>query len=167
MNREEMLLIAVFVLAIITAALLSLTIIALTKVKFLTKKYNAFMKGAGGVSLESAILTKVKEIDFLKQENRNLSEKIDSVCNRFNNTYQKIGIVKYDAFKDMGGGKLSFSLCLLDNENSGFILTAMHTREGCYTYVKEVIKGEAFVVLASEEKRALEEAKNKKVLYAE
>lgn len=67
----------------------------------------------------------------------------------------------------MGGGKLSFSLCLLDNENSGFILTAMHTREGCYTYVKEVIKGEAFVVLASEEKRALEEAKNKKVLYAE
>ena len=166
MNREEMLLIAVFVLAIMTAALLSMTIIALVKVRFLTKKYNAFMKGAGGISLESAILTKIKDIDFLKQENKNISEKVDTICNRFINTYQKIGIVKYDAFKDMGG-KLSFSLCLLDDENSGFILTAMHTREGCYTYVKEVIKGEAFVVLASEEKKALDEAKNKKVLYAE
>ncbi len=162
-----MLLIAVFVLAIMTASLLSMTIIALTKVKFLTKKYNAFMKGAGGISLESAILTKIKDIDSLKQENKNISEKLDTIYNRFINTYQKIGVVKYDAFKDMGGGKLSFSLCLLDDENSGFILTGMHTREGCYTYVKEVIKGEAFVVLASEEKKALEEAKSKKVLYAE
>ena len=64
-------------------------------------------------------------------------------------------------------GKLSFSLCLLDNENSGFILTSMHTRDGCYTYLKEIIKGEAFVVLSSEEKRSLEEAKHKKILYAE
>ena len=65
------------------------------------------------------------------------------------------------------GGKLSFSLCLLDDENSGFILTSMHTREGCYTYVKEIIKGESFVVLATEERRALEEAKTKRSLYAE
>ena len=36
----------------------------------------------------------------------------------------------------------------------------MHsTREGCYTYIKEIIKGESFVVLSSEEKAALEEAK--------
>ena len=73
--------------------------------------------------------------------------------------------MKYDAFKEMGG-KLSFSLCLLDDENNGFILTSMHTREGCYTYVKEIIKGESFVVLATEERRALEEAKNKRNLYA-
>ena len=71
-----------------------------------------------------------------------------------------------DAFKEMGG-KLSFSLCLLDDENNGFILTSMHTREGCYTYVKEIIKGESFVVLAAEERRALEEAKNRRSLYAE
>lgn len=161
-----MLLIAVFVLAIMTAVLLSMTIIALVKVRFLTKRYNAFMKGAGGISLESAILTRFKEIDFLKEEYIGISEKFDTICKSLMNTYQKIGIVKYDAFKEMGG-KLSFSLCLLDDENSGFILTAMHTREGCYTYVKEVIKGEAFVVLASEEKKALDEAKNKKVLYAE
>ncbi len=166
MNQEQMLLMVVFVLALMVPTLLALTIIVLVKIRYLTKKYNAFMKGSSGISLESSIFTRLKEIDSLKEESKCASEKLEGIYKSLNYSYQKIGIVKYDAFKEMGG-KLSFSLCLLDNENSGFILTAMHTREGCYTYVKEVIKGEAFVILASEEKKALDEAKNKKVLYAE
>ena len=166
MNREQMLLIVVFVLAIMTAILLSVSIIVLTKIVFLTKKYNAFMKGSDGNSLERSVLTKWKEIEILKEKLEVTSEKLDIIDKSLKNTYQKISIMKYDAFKDMSG-KLSFSLCLLDNENSGFILTSMHTREGCYIYVKEIIKGEAFVILSLEEKKALEEAKNKKVLYAE
>ena len=50
------------------SSLYIMPIIETTEFTDITKKYNAFMKGAGGVSLESAILTKVKEIDFLKQE---------------------------------------------------------------------------------------------------
>ena len=124
------------------------------------------MKGSDGNSLERSVLTKWKEIEILKEKLEVTSEKLDIIDKSLKNTYQKISIMKYDAFKDMSG-KLSFSLCLLDNENSGFILTSMHTREGCYSYVKEIIKGEAFVILSLEEKKALEEAKNKKVLYAE
>ena len=72
-----------------------------------------------------------------------------------------MSIVKYDAFKEMGG-KLSFSLALLDDTNNGFIMSSVHTNEGCYTYVKEIIKGESFVVLSNEERTALEEAKNRR-----
>jgi hypothetical protein len=68
-------------------------------------------------------------------------------------------MVKYDAFKEMGG-KLSFSLALLTKENDGILLTAMHTREGCYTYIKDIIKGESVLILAEEEKEALEMALN-------
>lgn len=166
LNQNQMILIAVLVLAIVTVALLTTTIILLVKVTSLTKKYNAFMKGSDGHTLESSILTRFKEIDILKEESKYTSEKLNIACETLITAYQKIGIVKYDAFKEMGG-KLSFSLCLLDDENNGFILTSMHTREGCYTYVKEIIKGESFVVLATEERRALEEAKNKRSLYAE
>lgn len=166
LNQDQILLIAVLVLAIVTVALLTTTIILLVKVGSLTKKYNAFMKGSDGHTLESTILTRFKEIDILKDESKYTSEKLNIACETLITAYQKIGIVKYDAFKEMGG-KLSFSLCLLDDENNGFILTSMHTREGCYTYVKEIIKGESFVVLATEERRALEEAKNKRNLYAE
>ena len=162
----QIFLIIILVLAILTVALLSTTSILLVKVSSLTKKYNAFMKGSDGHTLESTILTKFKEIDILKEESKYTSEKLNITCETLITAYQKIGIVKYDAFKEMGG-KLSFSLCLLDDENNGFILTSMHTREGCYTYVKEIIKGESFVVLAAEERKALDEAKNKRSLYAE
>lgn len=74
-------------------------------------------------------------------------------------TYQKVGLVKYDAFREMGGN-LSFALVLLNKQNTGFILNAMHSREGCYTYVKEIIKGESFIELAEEEREALEQAVN-------
>lgn len=166
LNQEQLILIAVLVLAIVTVVLLTTTIILLVKVGSLTKKYNAFMKGSDGITMESTILNRFKEIDILKEESKYTTEKLNIACETLITAYQKIGIVKYDAFKEMGG-KLSFSLCLLDDENNGFILTSMHTREGCYTYVKEIIKGESFVVLAAEERRALEEAKNKRSLYAE
>ena len=169
MNTEMLtqnLLIVVLALAILSVALLTTTIILLVKVGSLTKKYNAFMKGSDGYTLESTILNRFKEIDILKEESKYTSEKLNIACETLITAYQKIGIVKYDAFKEMGG-KLSFSLCLLDDENNGFILTSMHTREGCYTYVKEIIKGESFVVLAAEERRALEEAKTRRSLYAE
>ena len=166
LNQDQLLLIAVLVLAILSVALLTTTIILLVRVGSLTKKYYAFMKGSDGHTLESTILTRFKEIDILKEESKYTSEKLNIACETLITAYQKIGIVKYDAFKEMGG-KLSFSLCLLDDENNGFILTSMHTREGCYTYVKEIIKGESFVVLAAEERRALEEAKNRRSLYAE
>jgi len=165
-NQDQLLLFAVLSLAIVTVILLTTSIILLVKVGSLTKKYMAFMKGSDGHTLENTILTRFKEIDILKEESKYLSEKLNIACETLITAYQKIGIVKYDAFKEMGG-KLSFSLCLLDDENNGFILTSMHTREGCYTYVKEIIKGESFVVLSTEERKALEEAKNKRNLYAE
>ena len=123
------------------------------------------MKGADGENLETAILQRFREIDQLNESMGCTSEKIRTINNILKNTYQKIGIVKYDAFQEMGG-KLSFSLALLDDEENGFILTAMHTREGCYTYIKEIIKGESYVILAEEEKNALEEAKKKKKFMA-
>ena len=164
--NEELVLIAVAVMAGLLIVLLTMTIILLAKIVKLSKNYRAFMQGSDGVTMENAILSRFKEIDELKAESKYTAEKLNIACETLITAYQKVGIVKYDAFKEMGG-KLSFSLCLLDDENNGFILTSMHTREGCYTYIKEIIKGESFVVLAAEERRALEEAKNKGSLYAE
>ena len=77
-------------------------------------------------------------------------------------TYQKFSIVKYDAFKEMGG-KLSFSLCMLTDNNDGFVLTSVHSsNEGCYIYIKEIIKGESYVLLSEEEKKVLTEAKTRR-----
>ena len=55
-------------------------------------------------------------------------------------------------------GELSFSIALLNDENSGIVLSAIHTKQGCYTYLKEIIQGESYVVLSEEEKEALKKA---------
>ena len=72
-------------------------------------------------------------------------------------TFQKIGLVKYDAFHEMGG-KLSFSLALLNETDDGFVMNAVHSREGCYTYIKEIIAGKCVIILSEEEKEALDMA---------
>lgn len=70
------------------------------------------------------------------------------------NAYQKMGIVKYDAFNQMGG-QLSFSLALLDENNNGFIINSVHSTEGCYSYTKEIKNGESSISLGKEEEEAL------------
>ena len=150
--------ISAVVMAFILAVLL---IVALVKIKKLNTKYSAFMKGANGKDLEASILSRFGEMDKMKTDIEYIFGKLNIACDMLLTAYQKMSIVKYDAFKEMGG-KLSFSMALLEDKNSGCIITSVHTREGCYTYVKEIIKGESFVVLSEEERRALEEAKNKK-----
>ena len=56
------------------------------------------------------------------------------------------------------GGKLSFAIAMLNENNNGWIMNAMHSREGCYTYVKEIVNGESFVELSEEEAEALDKA---------
>lgn len=127
------------------------------KIKEINEKYQRFMQGSDGESLEASILEKFDDIDTLKEENSANEKRIREINENLQIVYQKVGLVKYDAFKEMGG-TLSFALALLNKENTGFILNAMHSRDGCYTYVKEIIKGESFVVLAEEEKEALQQA---------
>lgn len=142
----------------VTIILLLFVIVLLAKIGNLNKKYKKFMGGSDAKTLEEQIISRFSELDELKKNDIQIKNKLDKVSENLFITYQKMGIVKYDAFKEMGG-KLSFAMALLNKNNDGFILNSMHSsREGCYTYVKEIIKGESFVMLADEEKAALAEA---------
>ena len=121
----------------------------------LKKKYNKFMSGKDGSSLEDNLIKRISDIDKLIACNKENKRNIEKIYKNLNCTFQKVGMVKYDAFHEMGG-KLSFSLALLNKVNDGFIINAMHSREGCYTYIKEIIKGNAIILLSEEEKEALE-----------
>ena len=135
-------------------------IVTMAKNSSMRKKYKVFMDGENGKNLEKAILDKFSAIDNLESNVEDIYRQIKSINGQLVTAYQKIGLVKYDAFKEIGG-KLSFVLVLLTAENNGFIMNSMHSsKEGCYTYAKEVVNGEAFVILSEEEQQALEEAKS-------
>lgn len=137
-----------------------LLIIIFSKNRSLRKRYTKFMTGTSGDNIEKIILARFEDIEYIKKNIGSIDSQIEKIINTLEFTYQKCAIIKYDAFKEMGG-KLSFALALLNETNDGFVINSMHSsREGCYTYIKEIIKGESFVVLAEEEKQALEEAIN-------
>lgn len=125
----------------------------------LNRKYTMFMKGADGQSLEKMFAKKMKEVDHLSASNEENSIKLHALQKQLGKTLTKYGIVKYDAFDDVGG-KLSFALAMLDNKNTGFILNAIHSRDNCFFYIKEIVNGESYILLSDEEKEVLEQAKN-------
>ena len=113
--------------------------------------------GKNAKNLEDTLIKRLNQVDDLINANSANEKNIKTLFQNMQRTYQKMGLVKYDAFNEMGG-KLSFSLAMLDVKNNGFIINAMHTREGCYTYIKEIIDGNSVIVLSGEEQEALNNA---------
>lgn len=147
----------IIALLVISLGLLIYIIVTNLKIKKLTNKYEVFMSGKDGKSLENVIAKRFSQVDELIARDAKKDVMLKEIQENLLTVYQKVGIVKYDAFNEMGG-KLSFALAMLDKENTGFVLNAMHSREGCYTYIKEIIKGESYVELAEEEAEALDKA---------
>lgn len=141
--------------ALITLILLIINIVQLSKLK---KRYKIFMNGKNAKSLEDTLVKRLDEVDTLIAANKKNEKDIKKLFSNMKFTFQKVGLVKYDAFHEMGG-KLSFSLALLNETNDGFVLNAVHSREGCYTYIKEIVGGNSIIVLAEEEQEALDMAK--------
>ena len=138
-------------------ALVIFLISTMKRCKVLEEKLDKLMMGKDAATLEEVILERFKEIDSLKSDNSKITEQITEIFENLTYTVQKCGIVKYDAFHEMGG-KLSFALVMLNKKNTGHVINAMHSREGCYIYIKEIIEGESYIPLGDEEKQALEKA---------
>ena len=95
------------------------------------------------------------DVESMEYAQTNLINKMKSIQD---STMNKYGIIKYDAFDDVGG-KLSFALAMLDKNDTGIVLNAVHSRDNCFLYIKEIMKGESYIMLSEEEVEALRIAK--------
>ena len=150
--------IVIAMMGIMVFVLLYMVRVSMKLTRFM-KKYRIFMRGKDAVSLEKAFSQKFLEVDKIVELNKIHANEIRRIKEIQSRTANKIVIVKYDAFPDVGG-RLSFALAMLDESDSGFVLNAIHGRDGCYTYIKEIVKGESYVALGQEEKEALRQAVN-------
>lgn len=144
-------LLGMFLLIIILLILLIILMIKSNKMK---KRLDRFLTGKDGKSLEQDIIGLFEDNKFLKVNADKNKKDMRVLTKKLENAYQKMGLVKYDAFQQMGG-QLSFSLCLLDDNNNGFIINSVHSTEGCYSYTKEIKAGESSIDLGEEEEEAL------------
>lgn len=147
-----------FIGAFAAMILLFIIIIVLAvKLGRLSKRYKKFMGGKNAKSLEKDIMGLYEDNKLIKASMEKNRKDIENLYRKFEGAFQKIGIVKYDAFQQMGG-QLSFSLALLDENDNGFVLNSVHSAEGCYSYTKEIRAGLCDISLADEEKKALDMA---------
>lgn len=146
-------------LLIISILLLILIIVAFVQISKFKKKYEKFMLGKDGSSLEQDIMTLYEDNKYIKLNVSQNRDDIKELLKKHETAFQKLGLVKYDAFKEMGG-KLSFALVLLDENNNGFLINSVHSSDGCYSYTKRIKKGDSEIELSNEEKVAVERAIN-------
>ena len=144
--------IAAYVLILI---LLIVIVVQTVKISKLSKRYKTFMSGKNAKSLEKDIEGIFEDNKFIKASMEKNRKDIIALYKKFEGAFQRVGIVKYDAFNQMGG-QLSFSLALLDENDNGFILNSVHGVDGCYSYTKEIKKGICEISLGDEEKKALD-----------
>ena len=152
--RLEYLFIAVAVLAVILVIVIVLLVLQAKKIKKLQERLDKFVLGKDAESLEQEITALIEDNKYLRENSDENKKNIEMIFQKMQSVYQKMGLVKYDAFEQMGG-QLSFCLALLDENNNGFVMNSVHSTEGCYSYTKEIKAGESSVLLGKEEQEAL------------
>lgn len=146
-------------LLMIMLILLILHVRVMSNIKRLYRKYDRFMRGRDMESMEDIINSQFDKIEKLEAENEECKEQIERILENIQIVYQKSGLVKYDAFREMSG-KLSYALAMLDKNNNGVLINSMYSREGCYSYAKDIKDGKSEINLSEEEEEALKIALN-------
>ena len=136
-------------------AILSLvfTILTFLRIKRTQKNIEVLFSGKGVQDLESILLDHTQEIAAIDKEIQELFEISNKIHNLSQRSIHKVGIIRFNPFKDIGGDQ-SFALALLDGKDSGLVLSSLHTREGTRVYSKPITKGESEKYTLTEEERS-------------
>lgn len=149
-----------FILSIITIILLIGFIAVLISNIKLNNRYKRFMNKLGnGKNLEEDLENYMYKVDRVEKQNAEISNFCRNLDEDLSKCIQKIGIVRYSAFKDTGSD-LSFAVAMLDENNNGVVFNGIYSREMSNIYAKPIESGNSKYTLSSEEKEAIDKAIN-------
>ena len=148
----------VLLFACITLILLVGFIIMITKVSSINKKYRTFLQKLGnGKDITEDLENYMYRVERVEKQNAEISQYIKNLDEDLTKCIQKVGIIRYNAFKDTGSD-LSFTLALLDENNNGVVLNGIYSREMSNIYAKPVQNGQSSYTLSNEERQAINKA---------
>mgnify|MGYP003585762385 FL=1 len=148
-----------FIIGLTLIFLLALIIFININIKLakMTKRYRRLMTGMDGSNIERLLMGHIDEVrDVVKQVNE-LEQQCRNNQITLNKCLQKVGVVRFSAFEGVGSD-LSYAIALLDENNDGFVLSSIFTRDNSRTYVKPIEKLESTYALTTEEREAIEKA---------
>lgn len=148
------------VLMIITGSFIIMSIMFVMMMvsnRKLKKRYMLMMKDADKGSLEDMIRGYQRKIDETYVDAKLALEDLKLLSNQVNHCIQKVGVVRFKAFEDIGSD-LSYSVALLDNKNDGVVITSIFGRNISTSYAKPISKGTSKYALSDEEIYAMNKA---------
>lgn len=132
--------------------------VMMVKFSKLNRRYKEFMKKLGnGKNLEEDLETYMYRVEKVEKQNGEIANQINNLDKDLVRCIQKVGMVRYNAFKDTGSD-LSFALALLDENNDGVVLNGIYSREMSNIYAKPVEKGKSTYTFSEEEAQAIQKA---------
>ncbi len=121
------------------------------------KRLKVFFNGKKASDLEGVIFSEIKRMKQSEEEIQKLIKFVKDLDKMTKQSIQKIGLVRFNPFKDTGGDQ-SFTIALLDSYNNGLIISSLYSREGTRIYSKPIIKGQSTYPLSKEETESLKKA---------
>ena len=106
---------------------------------------------------DDAVGALLGKIDRLEQAVRALNAIDRKQQVQIEGSVRRIGVLRYDAFEDVGG-RLSFSCALLDDHGTGVVLTSINGRQETRVYAKPVTTSQSTYNLSREEEEAIRQA---------
>ena len=142
--------------AVAVAALVLASLIA-ARTGRMKRQYSVLSAADGRSSFVEVVARKAEEVEALREDVARLADELRSTQRELQMAIRHVGIVRYDAFGDMGG-RMSFSAALIDDHGNGFVLSTIHARSESRSYVKEIRGGMSDVHLSPEESAAVADA---------
>ena len=148
--------------AVLLLILIFLNISLWIKFKKINKLSKDFFAGKNGKDLSDVVNGHLKMIEDSQKDIKELFDGYEKIFNIASKGIQKVGVVRYNPFKDMGGNQ-SFSVALLDMDNSGLVISTLATRDGTRVFSKPILNGDCKdFPLIEEEKKAMKIATSSK-----
>ena len=121
------------------------------------RQYSVLSAADGRSSFVEVVARKAEEVEALREDVERLADELRSTQRELHMALRHVGVVRYDAFGDMGG-RMSFSVAMVDDHGNGFVLTSVHARSESRSYIKQLRGGMAEVSLSPEESAAVADA---------
>ncbi len=148
---------AILLLFLLLAVLAALVIGQAIGLSRLRRRWRGLLEGVRGDNLERLLQDQLRHRVVLESELAEIKKEIDSLERRMGSAKRHLGLVRYDAFEDVGGAQ-SFALALYDEKGDGLVMSSLIGRADCRVYCKPLTGGRSERNLSDEERKAIEEA---------
>jgi hypothetical protein len=154
--------IIILTLIVIVFIMLLAYALLLSRLAKLNRLYRRLTQGTSGGNIEEILREYMGTVENVSEASRALKERLDLVAKQQLLCLQRVGVVRFDAFEEVGGEQ-SFAVVVLDSERNGFALSSVYSRSDVRVYAKHISKGQPSHPLTKEEERALLQAEGRTV----